>query len=216
MDNSIALDNIKRLWKKYGTALIAVVCAMLIVTIGWQYWQKKQLQNNIEAAELYQKLFIVIANASTNANAITSQAAYIISLYPDSIYADFAHLEIAKQAALQNNLIEAKQRLQQVAGHSKNVNLQAIATLRIARIDIAENNIQSAITRLNSLSIPGYALSKDMLLGDAYLAQQDFIKAKQYWQQALKQTEGKFDLTQFKNILAMQIDNLAALQSTTQ
>ena len=88
--------------------------------------------------------------------------------------------------------------------------------LCIARIEIAEHNPQSAITRLNNLSTPGYTLSKDMLLGDAYLAQKNFAKAKQHWQQALKQTEDKFYLTQLKNILQIQIDNLAALQSTTQ
>lgn len=215
MHNALALDNIKRLWKKYSTTFITVVCVVCVVIVGWQYWQKKQLQSSIEAAQLYQKLFIVIENASTNTNAIISQAEYIISLYPDSIYADFAHLAIAKQAASQNDLIKAKQSLQQLTSHSKNVNLQALATLRIARIDIAENNPQPAITILNSLSTPGYTLSKDMLLGDAYLAQKDFVKAKQHWQEALKQTEGKFDLTQFKNMLEMKINNLAALHSTT-
>ena len=216
MHSSPALGNIKRLWKKYGNAFITIACIIVVAIVGWQYWHKKQLQKNIDAAELYQKLSVITANASTNTDAIINQAAYINSVYPHSIYADFAHLEMAKQAVLKNNLVEAKQILQQLVSQSKNINLQAIATLRIARIEIAEHNPQSAITRLNNLSTPGYTLSKDMLLGDAYLAQKNFAKAKQHWQQALKQTEDKFDLTQLKNILQIQIDNLAALQSTTQ
>ena len=209
LDNN-EFDKVKLLWKKYGSKLVTLICVILILIIAWQYWQKKKLENNVQAAELYQNLALIADNASSNAEAILNQAQNIISLYPQSIYADFARLEIAKQSVLKNQLDQAAVSLKEVIKSSINANLQAIAKLRLARIELAQNKTDDAIATLNSIKSEGYSLSSNMLLGDVYLAKKDDTKAKTYWQAAIAQAQ-KPELANIKNLLQMKIDNLAAL-----
>ncbi|WP_119343393.1 YfgM family protein [Facilibium subflavum] len=201
-------DKAKQIWKKYGRWLIGAICIVLIVIAAWQYWQNRQLQNNAQAAVLYQKIVILNENTTGATPAIIEQSKNLISLYPASIYADFARLQMAKQYIWENQLDKAKTTLQAVAKHSQNKNLQAIAKLRIARIDIAQNQLNQAIERLKSLTTPGYALSTNMILGDAYFKQKDYQAAKNAWQSALKDANTP-QLQNVRHILQMKIDSLA-------
>ena len=204
-------DTIKLLWKKYGSKLITLICVILIIIIAWQYWQKRKVENNVQAADLYQKLSLVVKNVSTNSDAIMSQAQNIITLYPNSIYADFARLEVAKQSVLKNNLDQATTSLNEVISNTTNLN--PIAKLRLARIEIAQNKVDDAIKTLSSIKLEGYALSKNLLLGDAYFAKNDYKQAKTYWQNASTYAQ-KPELANIKTLLQMKIDNLAALSNT--
>ncbi|WP_440683127.1 YfgM family protein [Cysteiniphilum halobium] len=209
LDNN-ELDKVKLLWKKYGSKLITLLCIILIIIITWQYWQKRKLENNVQAAELYQNLALIADNASSNSEAILNQAQNLINLYPKSIYADFARLEIAKQSVLKHQLDEAVVSLKQIANSSVNPNLQAIAKLRLARVELAQNKTAEAIATLNSITLAGFGLSRNMLLGDAYFINKDYAQAKTYWQNALSEAN-KPELANIKNLLQMKIDNLAAL-----
>ncbi|WP_119328581.1 YfgM family protein [Cysteiniphilum halobium] len=209
LDNN-ELDKVKLLWKKYGSKLITLLCIILIIIIAWQYWQKRKLENNVQAAELYQNLALIADNASSNSEAILNQAQNLINLYPKSIYADFARLEIAKQSVLKHQLDQAVVSLKQIANSSVNPNLQAIAKLRLARVELAQNKTAEAIATLNSITLAGFGLSRNMLLGDAYFINKDYAQAKTYWQNALSEAN-KPELANIKNLLQMKIDNLAAL-----
>ncbi len=205
-------DKLKLLWKKYGTRLLTFICTILIIIAAWQFWQKRKLENNVQAAELYQQLTLIVENVSSNSDAILNQAQNIINLYPNSIYADFARLEIAHQSVIGNNLEQAESSLRQVATDSINQNLQAIAKLRLARIEMAQDKNDDAIKTLNSISLAGYALSKNMLLGDASAQKKVYMQAKTYWQTALTEAQ-KPELADIKNLLQMKIDNLAAMSN---
>lgn len=206
------LKNVKWLCKKHGYISLGAFTLLIVMVItGWQCHHKKRLQENINAAELYQKLSVTIEKASKKKHAIINQATSIINLYYKSIYADFANLEIAKQAVLKNDLIEAKQALKQVINNSNNCNLRAIAILSLARIETTWNDSQSAIYRLNNLSSSGYNILKNTLLGHAYLAQKNFVNAKYHWQQATKKMQNRFDLKYLNKVLQVQIDNLVVL-----
>lgn len=209
LDNN-ELDKVKLLWKTYGSKLVTLIYVILILIIAWQYWQKRKLENNVQAAELYQNLALIADNASSNSEAILNQAQNIITLYPSSIYADFSRLEIAKQSVLKNQLAQAATSLKQVADSSVNPNLQAIAKLRLARVELAQNKADDAITTLNSITLAGFGLSSNMLLGDAYFANKNYAKAKTYWQSALTEANTP-ELANSKSLLQMKIDNLAAL-----
>ncbi len=204
-------DKTKLLWKKYRTSVVTIICLVLIVIVSWQYWQKRQLQNDVEAIELYQKMMLISENVTGNSDIIINQAQNIINLYPKSIYSDFARLEIARQSVLKDDLAQAVASLQEIANNSINPNVQAIAKLRLARIQMAQNQINDAITTLNSIKLTGFSLSKAMLLGDAYFANKDYSAAQTQWELALKETQ-KPELTDINNLLQIKIDNLAALK----
>lgn len=210
--NNDEFDKLKLLYKKYGSKLIILISVILITIIVWQYWQKRELENNLQAAKIYQNFALIADNSPNNADAISHQAQKLINLYPNSIFADFIRLEIAKQSVLSDNLDQAIISLTQVAKDSINQNLQAIAKLRLARIELTQHKIDKAITTLKSIDLDGYALSSNMLLGDSYFQKKDYKEAKIYWQKALH-TAQRTELASIKNLIQMKINNLGTLST---
>ena len=205
---------LKQLYKKYSTPVIVVICLILVAVVGWQYWQKRQLENNAQAAQLYQKLALIAQQTISSSDAIISQAQNIIDLYPQSIYADFAHFEIAKQTVKLGHLDQATLNLSAVIKQTANTNIKAIAQARLARIEIAQNKPDQAISTLNNIQLAGFELTRNQLLGNAYFAKKDYKKAKSYWQKAIEKATTP-ELATVKNILQMKVDNLAALETST-
>jgi predicted negative regulator of RcsB-dependent stress response len=48
------LDSLKSFAKKYGSAMISGILIALIAFFGWEYWQKKTLQQSDETAKVQQ------------------------------------------------------------------------------------------------------------------------------------------------------------------
>ncbi|MFZ9035094.1 MAG: YfgM family protein [Francisellaceae bacterium] len=202
----------KALWRRYGTPAVIVICLLFIAIAGWQYWQAHKQKGSFEAAEAYQKLAIIINNVNDDPNAIISQSQQLESAYPDTIYADLAAMEKAKQQVILKQYDAAILSLKKVVDSSANINLQAIAKLRMARIYIQQKKYDVAKQLLASLKPQGYAVSKNMFLGDIALLQKDNDLAKKYWQQALTAANSP-DFKDIRGIIEMKIDNLNALKS---
>ena len=203
-------DQAKRLWQKYGLKLILLILIVLIAIIIWQYFDKRMLEKEAAASQLYQNMTVIMQNSGADNASVKTQAKQLIQLYPKSIYADFARLMLAKAAISQNALSKAKSWLTPVAEHSQNANLQIIAKLRMARIEIALGQSQTALELLKTVQSKAYALSVNRISGFAYYTQKDYAQAKLAWQKAL-QYANKPALAAIKRLLQMEIDSLAAL-----
>ncbi|MBK2125571.1 YfgM family protein [Fangia hongkongensis] len=200
-------DRFKRLWKKHGAKVLGIVCIIFIAIIALQYWNKRTLENNLEAANLYQNLAVVIESSPNNTSAITAQANNIINLYPESIYSDFARFILAKNMISDNKLSQAETVLAKIITDSKNKSLAAIASVRLARIQISQNNPTAAVVTLNNIKLAGFELSKEMILGNAYFALKQYADAKVAWEKALKHAD-KPELKNINTLLKMKLDSL--------
>ena len=193
--------------------MLPIFILLVAAAIFLQLSGKKDIKNSTQAADFYQNIYFIsnhnnVPNAS---NAIINHAEKIINLAPQSIYADFAYLEIAKHFVLNNDFNQALIHLKKVANESTNKNLKDIAKLRLARIELALQNFDEAISILHSIKINNYKLSSNSLLGDAYLQKKDYRNAEKHWKIAIKQAQKK-ELNSIKNLLQMKLDNLNALK----
>lgn len=197
----------KNLWKRYGNKVAAVILVILIIVIGFQYSHYRASHNNVQAAEMYQKMMLIAQAPQPNTNAIQQEANQIINLYPSSIYATFSAWESAKIAVQNNQLDQAEQILSVAVKNSDDANAKAITQLRLARIQLNQNQSQSAINTLNQINNNGFAVMRDMLLGDAYMQQKNPTQAKTVWTQALDLAQQQ-DMSDAQSILQMKLANL--------
>ena len=197
----------KNLWKRYGNKVAAMILFILIIVIGFQYSHYRANHNNVQAAEMYQKMMLIAQAPQPNDSAIQQQANQIISLYPSSIYATFSAWEAAKIAVQNNQPDQANQILSIAVKNSDDANAKAITQLRLARVQLSQNQTQSAIDTLTQINNNGFAVMRDMLLGDAYIQQQNPTQAKAAWVQALALAQQQ-DMSDAQSILQMKLANL--------
>lgn len=197
----------KSIWKRYGNKVVAVVAVILMIVVGFQYNHYRTTHNNVQAAEMYQKMMIMAQAPQVNPSAIQQQAQQIINLYPSSVYATFSAWESAKISVQNNQLDQASQALTTAVQNSHDANAKAISKLRLARIQLAQNQPQEAINTLNGINNDGFTVMKDMIMGDAYVQLKDNTQARNVWTQALTLAQQQ-DMSDAESIIQMKLANL--------
>ncbi|WP_422465565.1 YfgM family protein [Endozoicomonas sp. ALC013] len=216
---------LKNLWKDYGQPVVLGVAMTLAAVSGYQYWQKTQQQEIAEASSLYQNLLDIISNGSSleqqaqlSAPLTEEQKAtvshVVSSLQKDhgsSQYAAFATLFLAQQQVQDNQLSAARASLEWVLAQKPAVEIQTMASVRLARVLISESsgNGQQALdilTRLNAGK--SYEATVESAKGDAYLALGDRKQAETAYRKAVDAAQ---DNGLNRPLLQLKLDDLAAM-----
>jgi predicted negative regulator of RcsB-dependent stress response len=162
---------IKKWLKESGGAIATGLIIGIAVILGWNAWKSYQLAQASEASDLFQEL--LKATESSNHDSIVKLGEQIKTDYPDSPYADFAGLFLAKRHVETGNLEAARQQLETVMAESSEPSLKNIARLRLLRILLAEGKSQEALDLINGFNIAGsgkFESAYEELKGDAYVA----------------------------------------------
>jgi predicted negative regulator of RcsB-dependent stress response len=176
------LENLKAFWHAYGKRLFIGGLFALVVYFAWDTWQTSQKNHLAHASNIYGQL-INYEILSQPADA-SVQAKVLIDKFSKTPYAAFASLYLAKQAVLQDELEEARNHLQWVVTHFKNDPFPQIAQLRLARLELAEGNAESALSTLKTMDPDGYLILTAVLQSEAQLKSGDRDSAIQTLQNA--------------------------------
>ncbi len=168
-------EEIKQWWKDNGTSVLAGIALAIAATFGWQQWQAYQVTQSEEASALFSKISkgTVIDKAGTLDK--------LINDYSSTPYAALAALEKAKDAKDSESAIAALRN----ATNSKEVNIARIATLRLARMLIAEGELDQANRLLNKTLPSAYTSLVEELKGDLHLAKKEINQARQSYDRAI-------------------------------
>jgi predicted negative regulator of RcsB-dependent stress response len=105
--------------------------------------------------------------------------------YSSSPYVDQGKLMAARMYVDSGDLDKAVAELQAVAEHSKDSELELLARLRLARVQIAQKKADAALATLNGVKPGAFEPRYHEILGDAYYAKGDkatalkeYLKAK--------------------------------------
>lgn len=173
----------KYFWKKYGNAITTIILIVLLIIVGWQYWQRREVKLTTQASAIYENLLVSYANQnSTQAQALANQ---IIDDYSRTPYATMAAFLLAKQAVDQNQLNVAIDKLQWVIKQTRDPSFKAIAQIRLARVLLASQQPTQALEILNAVDAKDFLAEADAIKGDSYVALKQFPQAKTAYQQAL-------------------------------
>lgn len=202
------VELLKNWIKQYSLVIIAGVALALIAMTGWRYWQERQANILSHASAVYDEM--LTRRAQHDVPATEVQAKKLFSHYPQTVYAQFAALVLAREAISKQDYATAEKHLNWVIEHSKVASFRQIARIRLARMFIAMQKPQRALDTLSSIDDTQFGGLTNEVKGDAYLALHNTDKAHQAYKDALAALP---NAEVIRPLLQMKYDNLATTVS---
>jgi predicted negative regulator of RcsB-dependent stress response len=181
------LDEFKAWWKANGKVAISLVLAALLAYAAWLFYQSSINKKSIEASALYQAL---VTTELTKTAEIKAQASTLMANFSSTPYAGRAAVFAAKAHA-SSDITTAKTELEWAQKNAKETSVQAIASLQLSAILLAEKKYDDAIKQLNLISDKGFEGLKQSMLGDTLLAQGKTADARKAFNAALENLDEK-------------------------
>lgn len=159
------LESIKKWWQRNGNVITVVISLILITIAGYRYMNWHQAKVTQQASITYENMMVAFSNHDNK-----SVRSFANELIKDSksVYADVAHMTLAKLYVSKDKLGNAKDELQMVANNSKMLPLKQIAKIRIARILAAGKSYADALNELSRVDDVAYLPVINELKGDIY------------------------------------------------
>ncbi|MFY8273519.1 YfgM family protein [Pseudoalteromonas sp. SSDWG2] len=195
-------EAIKGFLKEHGVSIFLGIAIGLGGLYGWKTYNQSQLESAEMASDAFNK---VVQSTAEEGSDVLAQSEAFISAHEDSSYAVLAAFVAAKEAVDNNQLDVAAQKLQWAQENAATAELKAIATTRLARVQLAQQNFEAAMATLNAELPASYEANVAELKGDIYLAQGDKDNARTHYQNAADKggLEGN-------PLLQVKLDDLAA------
>ncbi|MBQ4833535.1 tetratricopeptide repeat protein [Pseudoalteromonas sp. MMG010] len=170
-------EAIKRFFRENGVTLALGV----VLGLGGLYGWKAYNQNQITTAEATSDVYTILVQSDD----VLSQADQFISEHKDTNYATLAAFVAAKDAVDQNKLDLATSKLNWIVDNAQNQELKAIAATRLARVYIATEKFDDALTLLDSPLPEAFSANIAELKGDVYSAKGSKEQARSAYQAAV-------------------------------
>ena len=103
------LEVIKKWWKRYGNIVTVLLSVILLCIAGYRYMHWHQNKLTQQASVIYENMMVALSNQNTKS--VRAYANELIKDYGNSVYADAAHLTLAKVYVSKNKLDQAKDEL---------------------------------------------------------------------------------------------------------
>ncbi|MDO3385121.1 tetratricopeptide repeat protein [Gilvimarinus sp. SDUM040013] len=207
------IENLKRLWKEYGTSVIASVVVASAGYFGWNYWQGAEQRKAEIASEYYEQILVAAqsdAAAEGEAEAagatVDHLAGQIRDTKPDSFYAAQGAFFSAKKAVESGNLEQAVSELEWVLANVSDPALLQIARLRLARVQAELGEFAAASEQLSGQPLVGFESEHAEVQGDVLRLSGDKAAALTAYEKALEKFAGANQQRQV--VLQMKIDNV--------
>lgn len=181
------LESIKKWWNRYGTMITICVSIVMILIAGFRYYQWHQDKMKQQASVIYERMMVEFSNK--NNKSVRAYAGELVKDYPHSVYADAAHLTLAKIYVGKNKLQKAQSELQLVAAGSNMPALKQIAKIRIARLLADKRSYSDALKELSSLEDKTYLPVINELKGDIYGAMHQYQNAIESYKLAMDEVK---------------------------
>ena len=187
------VELIKKWWKHYGNWVVGAIVFVLIAIVAWQYWQRHEISRAATASATYEEM---ITSLEQQPKAAQDIAAQLKQNYSGTVYADYAAFTLTKMAIERKDYPEAETQLQWVIDNSNTQVNEQLARIRLARVLIADNKAQQAITVLNAKKIPIFPGLSALVEGDAYQALGKVDFARNAYKKAIDNLDKKAALWQ--------------------
>jgi len=182
------VERLKGIVKTYGSSALMGVLIALIAFFSWRLWQKHEAKERDEAMIQYQHINDEIISATNDKAAqsrFISNVQALVKAHPESIFALQALLLQAKVTAAQGEWAAAEKALSQAVELKKqDAGYIALASVRLARVQAAQNKLDAALATLAKVTEPAFLPSSDELRGDILLQKNDIAGAKKAYSAA--------------------------------
>jgi predicted negative regulator of RcsB-dependent stress response len=183
------LELIKKWWQRYGNLITWCLLVILACLAGYRYYNWHQNKIKQQASNTYERMMNEFSNKNTKL--VQSYADDLITHYKNTIYADAAHMTLAKIYVSNDQLEQAQSELQAVADQGKMTALRQIANIRIARILAFNQSYEKALKKLSVVDDKTYLPIINELKGDIYGAQGQYQDAIHAYRLAMDEVKTK-------------------------
>ncbi|ERH66681.1 MULTISPECIES: YfgM family protein [Pantoea] len=195
------VDALRRFFANNGKALAVGVIVGIAALGGWRFWSSHQEGADKAASAQYQQL----TSAMQADKPQTLEAVASFASENNNTYGALAALDLAKQYVAANQLDKAITLLQSGLKDTKDANLQAVINLRLARIQLQQNQADAALTTLNNVKGDGWTAIVADIRGEALLSKGDKQGARDAWSKGAESQASPA----LKQMLQMKMNNLS-------
>lgn len=168
LDSEDQLERVKAWWKTYGGAVTIGVVLGVALIAGVNFWKQHRGEQAQAAAGLYEQL---LSKNTDQRDAAKTLAKQLKDQYAATVYAGKAALYLAKLSFDAKDLTDARSQLQWAIDHAKEPAMRHVARLRLARLMLAQGEIDAAWKLANVKDRDGFDSSYEELKGDILLKQ---------------------------------------------
>jgi len=173
---------IKKWWKENGTSVILGIVIGSAALFGWRYWQGQLTTKGEQASMAYSQLEEQLSKKKTEEAEATAKE--LMQQYQGTPYASFAAFKLAKAAIESENTEAAGNYLRWVIDNGKAEELVQLAIMRLARLNLSNDNTDSAWALITTIDESMGLASYHELKGDILLAQGKQEEARNAYLQA--------------------------------
>ncbi|QHJ13523.1 hypothetical protein FX988_03788 [Paraglaciecola mesophila] len=192
------VEAIKRFWKENGTAIIVGAVLGLGGLWGWRYYNDEQIAAKEQASAAFESQTAALLAEDAN----FGQAKQYINENSDTGYALLMAFQLAQQAIDRKDLGEAEKQLEFAAANSQNEAVNALANLRLARVQLALEKPEKALASVENITAAAFSAQQQEIKGDIYVKQEMFDKARSAYSAAVAANSAN-------TVVKMKLDNLA-------
>ncbi len=176
------VEAIKGYWAQNGNTIIAGIALGFAGFIGYNLYQENQLEQELAVSDSYQ---ILIENSEKDTEAFAANGEKFISENGNNSYVTLTALALAKNAATQKDWPQVIKQLTTAIETAPTDGIKAIASLRLARVQVQLEQYSEALTTLNSNLPESFTAAIEEIKGDAYLQQGKKDLARNAYQAAI-------------------------------
>ncbi|MBV1877206.1 MAG: tetratricopeptide repeat protein [Pseudomonadales bacterium] len=212
------IEVLKKWIENNGVSLVVSIVLVLAVVFGYRSWVSETRYTAEAASAIYEELAAVVyvspLEVLSEEKRSTGQflAEQLKQEHPDSLYAHFAAMQLAKFAVEDGDLMTAAAELQWAIDNDVDEKVGVIVNYRLAKVKLAQKKYAAAHAQLDTVSPAGHARSYEELRGDIYHAEGEMNKARAAYQRAVNaQAEGASPLAQIKLDDIVGIDGMESI-----
>lgn len=199
------VEQLQAWWKAYGGAVIMGVVLGGLLLVGLTYWRSHKQDQAQGASALYTQL--EADSTAKNAPAVDATATQLMKEFAGTPYAGKAALVLAKQKYDANDVAGARQQLQWAMDNAKEPALRHVARIRLARLLLAQNEVDGAARLLEVKDRAGFVADYEELKGDVLYKQAKGVEARAAYEAARAALPAN---SPYARVLEMKRDDAAA------
>lgn len=194
-------DALRNFFANNGKALAIGVVIGIAALAGWRYWSSHQDDTAKTVSAQYQQL----TSAMQAGKPETLEAVNRFASENSNTYGALAAMDLAKQYVDAGQLDKAATLLQNGLKDTKDANLQAVINLRLARIQLQQNQADAALKTLDGVKGDGWTAIVADIRGEALLTKGDKQGARDAWSKGVESDASPA----LKQMMQMKMNNLS-------
>ncbi len=182
-------ERVRKWIKEYGFSLVLGLVLAFSGIFGFRYWQDHQAGQRQLAAEYFD-----VIQSELDARSLQfaqEQFEQMRDSVPRSAYVGLAGLNMAAAYVEDGQLAPAARIYREILEQRRFENLWPIATLRLARVLVAQGDLEDARGLISGTPPVGFKAEWAELRGDIYMARGDLDQARLAYREALENLTGR-------------------------